>query len=57
MAAGEAQACGTPVVAFRRGALSEVIMDGVPRTGDRPRRHGSAADGAWRPKGVMADSG
>jgi glycosyltransferase involved in cell wall biosynthesis len=30
MAAGEAQACGTPVVAFRRGALSEVIMDGVP---------------------------
>jgi glycosyltransferase involved in cell wall biosynthesis len=29
MAAAEAQACGTPVVAFRRGALSEVIMDGV----------------------------
>ncbi|HEY6312042.1 MAG TPA: glycosyltransferase [Streptosporangiaceae bacterium] len=29
LAAAEAQACGTPVVAFRRGALSEVIMDGV----------------------------
>jgi glycosyltransferase involved in cell wall biosynthesis len=29
MAAAEAQACGTPVVAFGRGGLSEVIMDGV----------------------------
>jgi glycosyltransferase involved in cell wall biosynthesis len=29
MAAAEAQACGTPVVAFQRGGLSEVIMDGV----------------------------
>jgi glycosyltransferase involved in cell wall biosynthesis len=29
MAAAEAQACGTPVVAFRRAGLSEVIMDGV----------------------------
>jgi glycosyltransferase involved in cell wall biosynthesis len=29
MAAAEAQACGTPVVAFRRGGLSEVIMDGI----------------------------
>jgi glycosyltransferase involved in cell wall biosynthesis len=29
MAAAEAQACGTPVVAFRRGALDEVIVDGV----------------------------
>jgi glycosyltransferase involved in cell wall biosynthesis len=29
MAAAEAQACGTPVVAFRRGGLDEVIMDGV----------------------------
>ena len=31
MAAAEAQACGTPVVGFRRGALGEVIADG--RTG------------------------
>jgi glycosyltransferase involved in cell wall biosynthesis len=29
MVAAEAQACGTPVVAFRRAGLSEVIMDGV----------------------------
>jgi glycosyltransferase involved in cell wall biosynthesis len=28
LVAAEAQACGTPVVAFKRGALSEVIMDG-----------------------------
>jgi glycosyltransferase involved in cell wall biosynthesis len=29
MAAAEAQACGTPVVAFRRGALGEVLADGL----------------------------
>ena len=29
MAAAEAQACGTPVIAFHRGGLGEVIADGV----------------------------
>jgi glycosyltransferase involved in cell wall biosynthesis len=29
MAAAEAQACGTPVIAFRRGGLGEMITDGV----------------------------
>ena len=29
MAAADAQACGTPVIAFRRGGLPEVIDDGV----------------------------
>lgn len=29
MVAAESQACGTPVVAFRRGGLHEVIVDGV----------------------------
>ena len=29
MAAAEAQACGTPVVGFARGALAEVVLDGV----------------------------
>ena len=29
MVAAEAQACGTPVIAYRRGGLQEVIVDGV----------------------------
>jgi len=29
MAAADAQACGTPVVAFKRGGLGEIVVDGV----------------------------
>jgi glycosyltransferase involved in cell wall biosynthesis len=29
MAAADAQACGTPVVAFRRGGLAEIVVDGL----------------------------
>jgi glycosyltransferase involved in cell wall biosynthesis len=29
LVAAEANACGTPVVGFRRGGLSEVVADGV----------------------------
>jgi glycosyltransferase involved in cell wall biosynthesis len=29
MAAADAQACGTPVVAFKRGGLAEIIVDGA----------------------------
>ena len=57
MVAAEAQACGTPVVAFRRGALDEVIVDRVtgflvspttlprqpPRRGGRRSSHAPGA--------------
>ena len=39
MAAAEAQACGTPVVAFERGGLGEVIVDGVTGFLVAARRH------------------
>lgn len=48
MAAAEAQACGTPVVAFRRGGLSEVIMDGVTGHLVAPGDVAAAADAARR---------
>ena len=44
MVAAEAQACGTPVVAFRRGALDEVILDGVTGFLVAPDDIGSAAE-------------
>jgi glycosyltransferase involved in cell wall biosynthesis len=48
MAPAEAQACGTPVVAFRRGGLSEVIMDGVTGFLVDPGDIAAAADGVRR---------
>lgn len=48
MAAAEAQACGTPVVAFRRGGISEVITDGVTGFLAPPGDIGAAAEAASR---------
>jgi UDP-glucose:tetrahydrobiopterin glucosyltransferase len=48
MAAAEAQACGTPVVAFKRGALGEVIRDGVTGFLIAPDDIKAAADGVGR---------
>jgi UDP-glucose:tetrahydrobiopterin glucosyltransferase len=44
MVAAEAQACGTPVVAFARGALDEVIVDRVTGVLVAPDDIGAAAD-------------
>jgi UDP-glucose:tetrahydrobiopterin glucosyltransferase len=48
MVAAEAQACGTPVVAFRRGALDEVIVDGVTGFLVAPDDISAAADAVTR---------
>ncbi len=48
MVAAEAQACGTPVVAFRRGALGEVISDGVTGFLVAPDDISAAADALTR---------
>jgi len=52
MAAAEAQACGTPVVAFRRGALGEVISDGLTGFLVPPGDLQAAAGAAGRAAGI-----
>ena len=48
MVAAEAQACGTPVVAFRRGALGEVVLDRVTGFLVAPGDISAAADAVLR---------
>ena len=48
MAAADAQACGTPVVAFKRGGLGEIIVDGVTGFLVAPDDIQSAADAVRR---------
>jgi hypothetical protein len=52
MAAAEAQACGTPVVAFRRGALGEVISDGLTGFLVPPGDTQAAVDAVGRAAGI-----
>jgi glycosyltransferase involved in cell wall biosynthesis len=48
MVAAEAQACGTPVVAFHRGALPEVIAEGVTGFLVESGDHRAAAEAVHR---------
>jgi glycosyltransferase involved in cell wall biosynthesis len=52
MVAAEAQACGTPVVAFRRGALGEVIVDGLTGFLVAPDDFDAASDAVRRTAGL-----
>ena len=52
MVAAEAQACGTPVVAFKRGALGEVIVDGLTGFLVAPGDIQAAADAVRRATGL-----
>jgi glycosyltransferase involved in cell wall biosynthesis len=48
MAAADAQACGTPVVAYKRGGLGEIIVDGVTGFLVAPDEIQAAADSVRR---------
>src|SRR6266699_1927694 len=48
LAAADGQACGTPVVAFRRGGLAEIIVAGVTGFLVEPDDIAAAADGVRR---------
>ena len=52
MVAAEAQACGTPVVAFKRGALGEVIIDELTGFLVAPGDLHAAADAVRRTTGL-----
>jgi glycosyltransferase involved in cell wall biosynthesis len=56
MVAAEAQACGTPVVAFRRGALGEVILDGLTGLLVEPEDINAAVDAVTRAAGLSCSA-